>query len=228
MIQTTVITPTIGSDSLVRACESIARQSYPCLHLLVVDGREYEGGVKEIAFAVQSDNPSSYWFEVLTLPWNTGASGHYGHVIYAGVPSFIKTRYFSFLDQDNAYAHDWVFTMQRQLELRESSQYVTCRRTVYDADGNLIGRDNKESVGENEMGYRLYDTSTWMFRASMSILTPYISIPYHKGDDGSWGGDRSLTDAVYNVSHHHLSEYHGTHYYAPERLTQFFKEICDE
>ena len=228
MISTTIITPTIGSDELVDACQSVASQSVQCIHLLVVDGEEHETAVKEIAMAVYADNPATYVFKTLVLPFNVGGSGHYGHKVYAGVPSLSVTPFFSFLDQDNWIAYNWVHKMQETLHRNPESQFVTCRRTIADQDKNIIGKDNKESIGENEMGYKLYDTNTWLLRHSMAILTPYISLPFHQGQEGSWGGDRSLTNAVWKVPHTHLDDYHGTYYRSPERLIPFFKEICNE
>jgi len=228
MIQTTIITPTTGSDALRDACQSVASQTVECLHLLVVDGQEHQDKVYDIAIESYEQYPATYNFNMLILPHNTGGNGHYGHKIYAGVPSLTVTPFFSFLDEDNWIEHNWVHKMQEVLFRNETCGYVTCRRTVIDEQKNIIGYDNKESVGENEMGYRLYDTNTWLFRYNMALLTPYISLPYHKGDNGSWGGDRSLTETLWKVPHVHLEDYHGTYYRSPERLIQFFKEICDE
>jgi hypothetical protein len=164
---------------------------------------------------------------MITIPYNVGGNGHYGHKVYAGVPSLTITPFFSFLDEDNWLQHNWVHKMQEALYRHEECKFVTCRRTIAKQDKEIIGLDNKESIGKNDLGYMLYDTNTWLFRYEMAILTPYISMPYHKGQEGSWGGDRSLTEALYKVPHVHLEDYHGTFYRSPERLNQFFEEICD-
>ena len=74
MIQTTVITPTTGSDHLVKACQSIASQTYPCHHLIVIDG---EGNVPK---------RSVFWKRVRQVTEKPGkihdhrsAGGHAGH-----------------------------------------------------------------------------------------------------------------------------------------------------
>jgi len=228
MIQTTIITPTIGDDPLVDACQSVADQVMPALHLIVIDGQENYDRTMELVMAVSMDNPSTYEHHILTLPYNVGSGGNYGHLVYAGVPSFVQTPFFSFLDQDNYLAHDWTHKMQQALDRNEQSQYVTCRRTIVKDNKDVVGKDNFESIGENDLGYRLYDTNTWMFRRNMALLTPYISLPYHKGAEGSWGGDRSLTDTLWEIPHSHLDDYHGTHYRAPERLIPFFEENCND
>jgi len=227
MISTTIITPTTGSHELVDACKSVASQSVECLHLLVVDGQEHEDNVYDIATKTFQENPNTYNFSMITLPYNVGGNGNYGHKVYAGVPSLTITPFFSFLDQDNWLQHNWAHKMQEALHRHEECKFVTCRRTVTKHDKEIIGLDNKESIGKNDLGYMLYDTNTWLFRHEMAILTPYISMPYHRGQEGSWGGDRSLTEALYKVPHVHLEDYHGTFYRSPERLNQFFEEICD-
>lgn len=227
MIRTTIITPTTGSAELYDACNSVADQSVLAMHLIVIDGQENYDRAMEIILDVSVENPT-YVPNIITLPYNVGAGGNYGHRIYAGIPSIVVTPFFAFLDQDNYLASNWVHKMQQTLDVHEDCRYATCRRTVVDSDKTIIGLDNKESIGKNDLGYVLYDTNTWMFRSSMALLTPYIAMPYHKGETGSWGGDRVLTETLYKVPHIHLEDYYGTFYRSPERLTQFFKEICDE
>jgi hypothetical protein len=228
MIRTTVITPTIGTDQLVEACESVAKQTVQCIHLLVIDGEEYKEKALELALAVQMDNPATYVFKTLVLPFNTGANGVNGHRAYAAAANISPTPFFSLLDEDNWIAHNWVQTMQNAMDRNPESQFVSCRRTVTYPDRQIIGRDNKESIGENQMGYRLYDTSTLMFRASMAIMMPYMAIRYYTDDPHKTLGDRDLINAIWKVPHTHLEDYHGTYYRSPERLIPFFKEICNE
>lgn len=228
MIRTTVITPTTGTDQLVDACISVASQSVQCFHLIVVDGKEHEQSSLEIAMAVQIDNPSTYSFHTLLLPFNTGADGVNGHRAYAAASNISPTPFFCLLDQDNWYAHDWVQKMQTTLDRNPESRYATCRRTVVKQDKSVIGLDNSESIGQNKHGYKLYDTSTFMMRADMAILMPYMAIRYYTDAPHKSLGDRDLTEAIFNVPHTHVSHYHGTYYRAPERLNQFFEEICDE
>lgn len=228
MISTTIITPTIGTNELEDACISVANQSVQSIHLIVVDGEQFKDRALEIATSVQVENPNTYIFKTIVLPFNTGAGNNYGQKIHAGVPSLTITPFFAFLDEDNWLAPDWVRTMQNAMHRNEDAQYATCRRTVTDEEKNIIGLDNRESIGKNEFGYVLYDTNTWIFRSSMALLTTYIALPYHKGEEGCWGGDRILSETLFKVPHVHLEHYHGTFYRSPERLTQFFKEICDE
>lgn len=228
MTSTTIITPTIGSDELFDACQSVANQSVPALHLIVVDGKQYYDRVMEVVMAVHMDNPSSYNYAELVLPFNTGADGVNGHRAYAAASNISVTPFFSFLDQDNYLAYDWVHKMQQALDRNEQSQYVTCRRTIVDANKEIIGLDNKESVGNSELGYKLYDTNTFIFRRSMALLTPYMAIRYYKDAPEKRLGDRDLTNTIWNVPHTHLEHYHGTHYRSPEHLIPFFKEVCND
>lgn len=225
-MRTTIITPTTGDSNLRDCCESVARQTMNAVHLVVADGPDAVPEALRITAEVADEN-NMYRYAIMSLPWNVGANGHYGHRVYAGVPSFVETEFFSFLDQDNMIDKDFVRQMERAMDRNDEAQYATCRRKVVRQDGKVIGLDNKESIGENQLGYRLYDTNTWILRTGMSLLTPYISIPFHIQEDGSWGGDRSFTQAVWKVPHVHVDNYHGAIYRAPERLYKFFEEICD-
>lgn len=226
-MRTTIITPTTGDTNLKDCCVSVARQTMVAVHLVVADGPDAVEETLRITDEVAKSHPM-YRYAIMSLPWNVGANGHYGHRVYAGVPSFVETEFFSFLDQDNMIQKDFIRRMEQAMDRNPDAQYATCRRWVVNQDLDPIGFDKRESIGENEFGYRLYDTNTWILRAGMSILTPYISIPFHTGDDGSWGGDRSLTNAVWRVPHVHVDNYYGAVYRAPERLYKFFEEICDE
>lgn len=227
MTHTTIITPTIGTDYLHKCCQSVASQSSPALHLLIPDGQEHEDKVYEVAMSVYEENPATYNFAMMSLPWNTGADGVNGHRAYAAGSNIVITPFFSFLDEDNWIAHDWTLKMQNALDRHEKAMYATCRRTVTTIDEQIIGLDNKESIGKNDMGYLLYDTNTFMFKRQMALLTPYMALRYYKEAPNKSLGDRDLTNTIYSIEHVHLDHYHGTFYRSPERLTQFFEEICD-
>lgn len=226
-MRTTIITPTLGNEVLEECCNSVASQTMTALHLLVADGADAVKPVLEISKRV-SEQRSLYRYAIMSLPWNVGSGGNYGHRVYAGIPSIVQTEFFSFLDEDNMIDKDFVKQMQNAMDDHDDIQYATCRRTVITEDGVEIGRDNRESIGENEFGYKLYDTNTWILRSSMSLLTPHIATAYHLGDKGSWGGDRSFTNAVWKIPHAHIDDYYGAIYRSPKRLEKFFKEICDE
>lgn len=227
-MKTTIITPTTGNPLLEEACRSVARQVAPPIHLICVDGPDGKDAVYDITTRVFDEFPNTYNYRVITLPWNTGAGGVNGHRIYASMANISITPYFSMLDEDNYLAVDWTLTMQRALDYDESCHYVTCRRTVVDEGGEVIGLDNTESVGPSRLGYALYDTNTFMMRSQIAMMMPQMARRYYTNEPDKRAGDRDLTELLLKVPHKHIDHYHGTFYRAPQQLTQFFKEICDE
>lgn len=212
-MRTTIITPTTGAQELEIACASIAQQSRPCEHLIVIDGEKFAFNAKRIINRVIADHPG-YDPDIIELPVNTGANKMNGHRIYAAMAQLISTDYFGMLDEDNAFKHDWIERMEAAIG-DPSLYFVTCRREIYTKDGStFIGKDAKESIGNNRFGYRLYDTNTWLMRTDlMHKYMPHMIIPQV--------GDRMLTEQVIELPHQHLI-YYGTIYRAPENLYDFF------
>jgi glycosyltransferase involved in cell wall biosynthesis len=211
-MKTTIITPTIGTDFLREAVQSVRNQTVPCNHLIVVDGgRYFDKVVRDIDLAPNQ--------RFLVLPENVGAGGWYGHRIYASVPMLVNTPFVSFLDEDNYLEPEFVEIMEQTIQ-RPNVDVVTCRRNVVNQNRQRIGRDNFESIGANQMGYALHDTNTYLFRQAISHkICPHIY--------GQWGADRPFTEAVLSHGKHtHLSNYYGVNYRSPVNLYDHFLTNC--
>jgi glycosyltransferase involved in cell wall biosynthesis len=222
-VKTTIITPTIGTDFLREAVQSVRNQTVSCKHLIVVDGAKYYDKVlREIDL---TSNQS-----ILVLPENVGAGGWYGHRIYASVPMLVNTPFVSFLDEDNYLEPEFVEIMEQTIQ-RPNVDVVTCRRNVVNQNRQRIGRDNFESIGANQMGYALHDTNTYLFRQAIAHkICPHIY--------GQWGADRPFTEAVLNHAYHHfhdksangkhthLANYYGVNYRSPVNLYDHFLTNC--
>lgn len=214
-MNTTVIIPTTGTAQLKDAVDSLINQTRTCRILLVIDGPEFTGSVLNKLKGVA-------WFGenivLHVLPENVGANGWYGHRVYASIPMLVNTPYVAFLDQDNYFSPDWIEIMENSIESLDAD-VVTCRRTVIQQDGTVIGKYTRESIGVNKLGYVLYDTNTYLFRQEIAHkICPHIY--------GQWGADRPFSVAVRKQNHKHLTGYYGTYYRAPERLYQHFQEVC--
>lgn len=211
MINTTIITPTIGTDFLRDAVLSVRRQTQPVNHLIVVDGAEYYDKVLRLI----DPHPNQ---KILVLPENVGGGGWYGHRIYASIPMLVNTKYVAFLDEDNMITSDFAGVMEQCM--RPEIDVLTCRRIVVRQDATLIGRDNVESVGHSDLGYYLHDTNTYLFRQTVA---PKICPAIY----GQWGADRNFSAAVFHHGKHtHLSQYFGSIYRSPVNLYQHFEGIC--
>lgn len=180
-----VITPTIGSAKLADAIESVQKQTYKNLkHLIVVDGKEHFHSTMNVLPA----SLETTTYEIMTLPYNTGANGFYGHRIYSGVPHLVNSDYIFFLDEDNWYEPDHVKSLVEILDAGNDFAYSF--RKIYDQDKKYIADDNCEALGKwpiyftHDNPQYLIDTSSFAFKRDFLIKT---SQHWHHG----WGGDRN-------------------------------------
>ena len=185
-----VITPTVGSLKLKDAVESIQNQTYKNIeHLVVVDGVEHFNHVIE-NFPLYLDGKR---VRFLSLPYNTGANGFYGHRIYAGIPHLVNADYIFFLDEDNWYEPNHVASLVEVLD--RDNDFAHSLRKIYQPDKTYVCDDNCEALGKwpiyfshNDPQY-LVDTSSFAFNRKFLEKTCHL---WHSG----WGGDRRYLYSV--------------------------------
>jgi len=188
----TVITPTIGSPKLWDAVESVKAQTYPCKHLIVLDGPD----VKADRLPWPHDGYDSI---IVKTPENTGKTGgnFYGHRIYAAYPHLINSDYILFLDEDNWYEPNHVETLVKTIEAK-NLDFAYSLRQIYDNGRHFRCNDNCESLGKwpifmsrsSRHGEQfLIDTSSFCFTREFIQKTCHL---WHSG----WGGDRRYFYAV--------------------------------
>jgi glycosyltransferase involved in cell wall biosynthesis len=185
-----IITPTVGSSKLSDAIESVQRQTYKNIkHLVVIDGKEH-------FLSTMNSLPASFEttiYDVMTLPFNTGANGFYGHRIYAGIPHLVNADYIFFLDEDNWYEPDHVKSLVEVLD--RGNNFAYSFRKIYDKDKKYIADDNCEALGKwpiyfsHDNPQYLVDTSSFAFERKFLEQTCHL---WHSG----WGGDRRYFYAV--------------------------------
>lgn len=180
-----VVIPTIGSNFLEDAINSVLNQTYKNIEcLVVIDGPEYAGP----SIAILNKYPS---VKILALPWNTGKNGWYGHRIYSSTPALMNQDYYIPLDQDNFFAPNHIETV---VNACETNNWHWCHslRKIYDENGTYVCDDNCESLGRHPVfsnDYNLVDTSTYCIRREVMInLAP----AWYSG----WGGDRVFYAAI--------------------------------
>lgn len=208
----TVITPTIGQQEFINACDSVYNQTYSNIqHLLVVDGVNYLNNIIRNKNIELSDKNR---LTIVCSPENTGSGGFYGHRIYASYPHLINTDYVAFLDEDNWYEPDHIETLVNIIE-KEDLDFAYSFRNIYSKDGKFVEQDNCESIGKwpiyntldgwTTSKQYLVDTSAYLFKTSYLIG---VSHYWHFG----WGADRRffniIKDAsVFNTTHKHTLNY---------------------
>lgn len=192
----TVITPSIGSEKIRDAIESVQSQTYKSIkHLVVIDGPQYFEKTQKVL-------PSLGNLQVTVSPENTGGKGFYGHRIYAAYPHLLDADYIFFLDEDNWWQPDHVSSLVRTIE-EKSVDFAYSLRSIHDANKSYIIDDNCEALGQwpvfftNETDQKqfLVDTSSYAFRREFLIRVCQF---WHSG----WGGDRRFFMTVKDHSKH--------------------------
>lgn len=198
----TVITPTVGSPKLKDAIESVAKQTYECKHLVVVDGLDY---------LQQATTYIDEGVHFVVTPENTGKTGgdFYGHRIYAAYPHLINSDYILFLDEDNWYEPDHVASLIETIE-KKNLDFSYSLRKIFSPNKKYLCDDNCESLGKWEIfmsrhsphgKHYLIDTSSFCFKREFIQKTCHA---WHHG----WGGDRHF---FYSVKEHAKYDTNGKH-----------------
>ena len=203
-----VITPTIGKKELIRAMESVAKQTYSNLtHLIVIDGNKFWKDTQKV-LDINHDRSNVL---VTTSPYNTGANHMYGHRIYAGYPHLVDMDYIFFLDEDNWWDSDHISSLIQLIEL-EGLDFAHSLRTVYNK-GEFLADDCCEAIGRWPIGWQpdqhLVDTSSFAFRRTFLIQVCQL---WHSG----WGGDRRFFMSVKDRAKYNTTGLHTLNYELPD------------
>jgi hypothetical protein len=218
-MNTTVLTPSIGTPDLKRCANSVSVQTVTPRHIVVADGKKYMAEVTKQAMAGWEGEGLTP--RIYAIPDNTGANGWNGHKIYAHFAQLLDCEYLFLLDEDNSFQPDHIETL---LPIAKEHGFAWSLRNVFTKDGEYLGVDLGESVGVHldGAGYALVDTSCWCLRKDQIHMLRYFLEP--------WSGDRTFTKA--------MIEKHGgiqqgrsnkatVNYYAPDHLKDHFKQVCE-
>lgn len=204
-----VITATAGRPEIEKAIVSVANQTIPTEHLVVLDG--------DIKFDI--DYPKN--LKVMQLPENVGANGWYGHRVYAAMPLLVNADYILFLDDDNWFEPNHVETMIAKIKSKDLMWSYSLRRIV-DEEGQYVCDDDCESLGRWPTFYdhllNFVDTNCYCFRRDYLVRMAHSFY-------GQWGADRQFYKAVSaNLPSFGCTGLATVNYRAPERLLNMFKE----
>lgn len=166
--QVTVITPTIGSEFLEQAIQSVQSQTYPFVeHYIVVDGPESLAKVQKVL----PTNPTKPVY-LCTLPLNVGSGGYCGHRVYGAFPSLVRGEYLAFLDEDNYFDPGHIASLMEPIT-RDGLSWTYALRRLVDFQGGVVADDDCESLGEwaawNNPNVHLVDTNCYLVRRDIAI-----------------------------------------------------------
>lgn len=209
-----VITPTTGKDTLIKAVESVAKQTVPTEHLIVADGNGWK------VWPMLKDFKKNH-MQWMDLPENVGGNGWYGHRVYAAMPLMVNADYILFLDEDNWFEPNHVETMINKIKSKDLMWAYSLRR-ICNERGEYVTDDDCESLGRYPTYYdhtlNFVDTNCYCFRREY-----LVNVAHHFY--GQWGADRPF----YKAASTQLPSFGCTgeatvNYRAPERLLPMFEE----
>ena len=209
MSRVMVITPTTGKDTLDKAVVSVANQTVPTEHLLILDGCK----------DVDIDYPTN--LKAITLPENVGGDGWYGHRVYAAMPLMVNADYILFLDEDNWFEPNHVETMIAKIKSKDL-MWSYSLRNIYDERGQYVCPDDCEALGRYPTFYdhnlNFVDTNCYCFRREF-----LVNVAHHFY--GQWGADRMFYKEVSKALPSFGCTGEATvNYRAPDRLLKMFEE----
>lgn len=148
-----VITATTGRDTLRQTIESVAAQTYPCNHYVIVDGND------DVQFT------DAYKGEVVYLPRRTGGNGMMNGAILAMAAYLATEDYLCFCDDDNWFASDHVESLVKALE-EKNAAYAYSLRKLCNPDGGFWANDDGEAIGHHG---DLVDANCYLFRRDLAV-----------------------------------------------------------
>jgi len=138
-MKVTVVTSTVGRESLRRCIDSVEQQTHKDIqHLIMVDGIENFGKSLNIMDTVEKSNHAIF------IPNAVGKDRWNGHRIYAAGTFLAEGEYIMFLDDDNFLEPNHV---ESCLEKVKDKGWTYSLRNIVDKNGNFITRDDCESLG---------------------------------------------------------------------------------
>lgn len=179
-----IVTPSIQSRYLKDAILSVQKNNtsnnLDINHLIVWDGIS-----PDIDITAIETNPRYKIFE-MSLPWNVGRHGFYGHRVYAAISHLINADAIFFLDEDNTFEPNHIQSAIDTLN-ENNYDYTFSYRNVVEQDGSFICKDRFEAIGTDPIN--LIDTSSFCFRTPFLVQTGHV---WHHG----WGADRRFFQIV--------------------------------
>jgi hypothetical protein len=185
MVSVSVITPTTGDDRVIRAAESVARQTHADIHhFIVFDGADRMDAAPDVA----RDLAKLPRATVTLAPVATGHDRYLGHRIYGAWGFLAPGDAVAYLDQDNWYEPEHVSSLAAIIE--DGKRWAYALRRIIDTTGAFVCNDDCQSLGRWPM-YRhpdehLVDTNCYILRRGLACrFAPLWNFPSLKNKRSS-------------------------------------------
>ena len=181
-----IVTPTIGSEHLVRCVDSVDKQTYSDLtHYVFIDGEQSE-------LSVIDKIEGATKVKKIVLEENVG-KGWYGHRVYSACSFLVNADVICYLDEDNWYEPNHVEKLVDKI--KQGNDWAYSLRKIYDKDGNFLCNDDCESLGKWPVYFNgevfHIDTSSFAIRRDIAVRIGHAWY-------GQWGADRQFFGALKN------------------------------
>lgn len=143
-----VVTATTGRASLQQTVDSVAAQTYPCTHYVVIDGPQ----------SIDWEMPDGE-YEAIWLPKPTGRNGIMNGAICAAAAFLTTEDLICFVDDDNWIEADHVRSLVEAIG--DDKAYAYCLRKLVEQDGTFFAFDDGESLGHHG---DMVDVNCYMLR----------------------------------------------------------------
>ena len=179
-----IVTPTIGSEHLVRCVDSVDKQTYSDLtHYVFIDGEQSE-------LSVIDKIEGATKVKKIVLEENVG-KGWYGHRVYSACSFLVNADVICYLDEDNWYEPNHVEKLVDKI--KQGNDWAYSLRKIYDKDGNFLCNDDCESLGKWPVYFNgevfHIDTSSFAIRRDIAVRIGHTWY-------GQWGADRQFFSAL--------------------------------
>jgi glycosyltransferase involved in cell wall biosynthesis len=158
-----VATATTGRDTLQQTLDSVARQSYPCVHYVFSDAEDLPADIKF--------GPN---VKFCRLPVKTGGNGIMNGSILAASPYLIQEDYITFLDDDNWYEPNHIESLVNRLEditTITKPKFSYSLRKLVNVDGSFFDNDDCESLGPYT---KFIDANCYLLEKHIAMQTSYV------------------------------------------------------
>lgn len=214
----TVITPTIGRNSLNSLIESIENQTIhdEIFHIIMWD--EYR---EDYSIIPEEYNSNNRWN--IILPWGLGKFGNApGSSLRAVAMMAAFTPYVTFADDDVSWDIDHAETM---LNAIGELNWAGCLRKIYMSTGEYLGEDRFESVGDDlsrKVPYEMIDGNCLIFKREFGVVASQLY---------RFTTERNDDRLLYNFLKEHAGIRGKTNkatinHICPDFLIEFFRNGC--
>jgi glycosyltransferase involved in cell wall biosynthesis len=166
----TIITPTTGKKSLFKTIASLEKQTLRYEHILLWDDKRDDDFLYPDPETLKARSPydlNSYSKDnsrySVVVPGSFVQGGASGSSLRSVGLMLARNSYVSFMDDDVWFEEGH---LERMLNLVKGNQWAYCRRKIWDSNGDYLGIDNFESVGDSsdkKVPYEMVDNNCMIF-----------------------------------------------------------------